>query len=208
MEVGKQNEKQNENEKSFTLMNENQTVIKKNIGKQVLLFLGCAAFVFGCFHMMKGTFKSSRYSPEFLMVIGIIGILFFGLGGIAMIFSFLKSSPALIINEKGITNHSQAGSAYLIEWDNIQLIKIITVSGKKLIAIELIDDQKVFDQVNAPTRTLMKLNARFYNTPAFIASSMIEMKIEDILSLIRQKRSEQKKRTKLREREKEDSDTK
>jgi hypothetical protein len=177
-------------------MSENQTIVKKDVGKQVLLFLGCAAFIFGSYHMIKGTFGSSRYSPEFLMVVGIIGILFFGLAGISMIFSFLKSSPALIIHEKGIRNYSQAGSSYLIEWDNIKVIKIITVSGKKLIAIELIDDQKVFDHVNAPTRALMKLNARFYGTPAFIASVMIDMKIEDILSLIRQKRSELKKEAK------------
>jgi hypothetical protein len=177
-------------------MNENQTIVKKDIGKQALLFLGCAAFVFGSFHMMKGTFGSSRrYSPEFLMVVGIIGMLFFGFGAIAIIFSFLKSSPALIINEKGIRNYSHAGSSYLIEWNNIKVIKIITVSGKKLIAVELKDNQKIFNQVNAPTRALMKLNARFYGTPAFIVSSMIGMKIEDILSLIRQKRNELKKKT-------------
>ncbi|WP_341905834.1 STM3941 family protein [Fluviicola taffensis] len=166
-------------------MLENQVIITKNARKQFLLLLGSTLFVIVSVYMINGNIESSRYSPEFLYIIGIIGFLFFGLAGISILFSLAKFSPALIINEQGIKNHSSAGSSYFITWDNIKSLRIIAISGKKLIAIKLKDDQKVFEQVNLITRFLMKLNNRFYGSPAYITTAMIDIKIETVLKTIR-----------------------
>lgn len=166
-------------------MDENQVVIKKNIGKQLLLLSGSILFVIASVYMINDGFGSSGYSTQFRLVTGIIGILFFGITGLFILFSFVKLRPALIINNQGITNNSSAGSSYVISWDNIKSLSIITVSRKKLIAITLEDNQKVFEQVNFLTRSFMKLNDHFYGSPAFITTAMIKMDIETLLKLIR-----------------------
>ena len=130
--------------------------------------------------------ETSRHSPFFVKLFGVIGILFFGPIGILIIIEFLRFRPALKLNDRGIQNFSHAGGGYIIDWDNIKTMRIKTVSKKKFIVLELYDSNKIYTQVNRFTKWWMKLNEKQYGSPTFIPSILIKVKLEDVIEQIRE----------------------
>ncbi len=174
-------------------MSQNEIVIKKNKLKQVGLLMVSFIFDYASYLAMNGHLKSSRYSSEFIQLIGIIGIIFFGFGGILMFYNLLTGKSALVLNSFGIINNSHIGGGYLIRWENIKSLNIITINKQKMISVDLKNDQEIYDQVNLMSRYWMKLNCRMMGTPTFIPSVMIKMNLDDVLNIIREQKKLNKK---------------
>lgn len=167
-------------------MDEQTLTIQKSAIKQLLLILGSAGFVVIGYFMIFGGLETSRHSPFFIKLFGVIGIMFFGPIGILMIIEFFRFRPALKLSNKGIQNYSHAGGGYIIEWDNIKTMRIKTISKKKFIVLDLYDPNKVYSQVNRFTKWWMKLNEKQYGSPTFIPSVLIKTKLEDLMKQIRE----------------------
>lgn len=175
-------------------MNQTEIKIPKHKLKQIGLLLASLAFVYIGYKMINSEFRSSRMSTEAVAFWGYIGIAFFGIGGLFIFFNLLTSKPALIINSKGIINNSHLGGGYLIRWQNIKSLRIISISKQRMIEIDLKDDEEVFQQVNFLARKMMKVNGKFMGTPTFIPSVMIKMSLEDLLNIIREQKKLNRKK--------------
>lgn len=162
----------------------NEVVIKKDKIKQIGLLLACVIFVYIGYHMVANDFGSSRYSPEFVRFFGMIGIVFFGFGGVVILYNLLSSKSALTLSTSGIMNNSHIGGGYLIRWENIKSLKIISVNKQLMIEIQLKNREEIYSQVNGFARRWMKLNDRFMGTPTFIPAVMMKMKLDDVLKVI------------------------
>lgn len=176
-------------------MNQPEINIPKHKLKQIGLFLVSLLFAYIGYRMVNSEFRSSRMSPELATFFGYLGILFFGLGGLLIFFNMLTSKPALIINSDGIINNSHVGGGYLIRWKNIKSLRIISINKQRMIEIDLKDDEEIYQQVNFLVRKWMKLNGRFMGTPTFIPAVLIKMNLEDVLSIIREQKKINSKRT-------------
>ncbi len=165
-----------------------EIIIKKSRWKQLLFLFGCLCFVILGYIMITKDVSSSRYTVESAQFYGTIGILFFGLVGLLIMYQLINSKPALKLDKNGITNYSHFGSGYLARWSNIKEVKIITLQKQKMIAIYLKDETEIFDQVNRISRFLMKLNSKFTGTPALIPSSTFTVKLEEVLQIIKEQK--------------------
>lgn len=175
-------------------MNQTEIKIPKHKLKQIGLFLAALVFVYIGYKMTNSEFRSSRMSFEAAVFWGYLGIAFFGLVGLLIFLNILTSKPALIINSDGITNNSHVGGGYLIRWQNIKSLKIISINKQRMIAVDLINDDEIYNQVNFVARKWMKVNGRFMGTPTFITAVMIKMNLDDVLKIIRdQKKLNRKK---------------
>lgn len=169
-------------------MNQTEINIPKYKLKQIGLLLASIVFVYIGFEMIHSDFKSSRMSSGWTVFFGYVGIAFFGLGGLFIFFNLWTSKPALIINSQGITNNSHLGGGYLIRWENIKSLKIISIQNQRMIKVDLKDNEEVLGQVNYITKKWMKANQRIFGTPTFIPSVMIKMDLEAVLNLLREQK--------------------
>jgi len=157
--------------------------------KSILLFLGCIAFVVACWHMWNNSGQDSysgKYNPLFLQCIAVVGSLFFGLTGISRFLALLKNTSGVILNEKGIVHNTTTGSGFLIEWQDIRSLTMRSVQSTKFILIHVKDENKYLAKMNPLSRFIMKLNSRWYGTPISIATNSLELKAEEVLTLIRE----------------------
>lgn len=160
-------------------------IIPKSTTKQLLLIAGSVGFVVGGCFMLFGEIETSRYSSFLVKIFGLVGLLFFGAISILMTIEFFRFRPALRLNNVGIQNFSHVGGGYIIAWDNIKKMRLKTVSKRKFIVLELHDSDKIYTQVNRFTQWWMKLNEKYYGSPTFIPSILIQVELADLMKEIR-----------------------
>lgn len=159
--------------------------IPKSLPKQLLLLLGCSAFVVIGYFMLFGEIESSRYPPVYVQFIGGACMLFFGPIGLWMLIEFLRFRPALQLTERGIQNFSHIGGGYIIEWDNIKTLRIQIIQKQQFLVLELYDAQRVYSQVGTFTQWWMKRNEKTYDSPAFIPAISVKDNLQDVMKQIR-----------------------
>ncbi len=89
--------------------------------------------------------NSNSYEDNYILVVKILGavtIFFFGAAGIFGSTKLLSIQVGLVIDSSGITDHSNASSAGLIEWSDIIEITTKQVMSTKFILIQISDPEK------------------------------------------------------------------
>ena len=71
-----------------------------------------------------------------LRSISTVGILFFGLILVFLVFRLIRSEAILIINEYGFTDNSTLASLGFVSWEYVEKIYLISVLGLEFIAVE------------------------------------------------------------------------
>lgn len=169
--------------------------IQKDRFKQFGLVLVSFAFVYTGYLMITGLFESSRYSALSSLIYGYAAMIFFGVVGLTILFNLFTSKPALIIDKDGIVNNAHVGGGYIINWSNIESMKIISINKQRMISIDIRNDQEIYRQVNFFSEKWMRLNRRFFGTPTFIPAAMLSLELEEVLSIIRQQKKLHSKRS-------------
>lgn len=150
--------------------------------KQILVFFGASGFVvLGCFTFIWD-------ASYLIMFVGILAIIFFGLIALTVVIDFFKFRPALRINDKGIHNYSHVGRGYVVNWENIETLRIKKIEKQKVILINVFNPEEIYCQVDFFSKWWMKINHRIYGTPVSIPSVMIGKKIEDVLFILQEGR--------------------
>lgn len=114
------------------------------------------------------------------------------LTGFVAWFSFCKwveKQPALVIDDEGIIDNSNALSVGRIEWGQIQKF---TVNWKfRSLAVELKDPQYFIQSQKNPLKKLvMQLNWKYDSSPIHINDQLLSMKIEAVLQEIKSRQME------------------
>lgn len=150
----------------------------------VILFLIGIWIVFG----NPATEDQSRFNSVKITIAGYASIFFFGLTTIALAKKSFRSSPALLIDNVGITDHSSAVSAGFISWSDIENISRFEIRGQKFIMIQVKDPESFIQKQNSPLkRKAMSLNNRLYGTPITISANALEIGFEELYGMIRER---------------------
>jgi hypothetical protein len=166
-------------------MYENRIEIKRSKKKSILIFLGAVAFVIGSFFMITTAESHDRYDPVFIKVVGVIGIVFFGLGALYIFYKLFDTKPALIIDNDGIFNNTSATSdGHMIPWREIKGIRIVKVRSTKFILVDIEKPEVFIKNFGGITNKLMSANNRMYGTPVSIACSFLERNTNDVFKII------------------------
>jgi hypothetical protein len=172
-------------------MNDSTISIPKNRKKQILFFLLSLLFVFGSVYVLKLDSSFLQLSLIYKKVIAVTGGVFFSMSAIVILLNILKTGPGLIVDENGITNNSNILSGYFVNWEDVKSMRIFMIrtrgSGQRYIGIKVKNNEKIYAQINLFKRTLLKLNARFQESPVYITESALNQSLEETLRILEEK---------------------
>lgn len=147
--------------------------------KIIVMIATCLVFVcLGVFMILNPDgMQSRRFGPEWIISIGVIGILFFGAIGISIIKKMGEKRTGLVIDQDGIWDNSSGVSAGLIKWPDVLGIRKVQVYGTRFL---LIDVRNPEDYIKNATGLLkknaMKANKNRYGTPISISAGSLRIK--------------------------------
>lgn len=126
------------------------------------------------------------------LVIGIIGMVFFGGGFCILLFmavkSFTASKPTLLLTPESLRIYVPAKGIYLeIEWSSIADFSSFQTYGQKFIRIELYDpDQAIEAEKNRIAKELMRWQMKYFGSPYAITASTVSISTAELEKLLRE----------------------
>jgi len=165
-----------------------EIVIPLSPKKSLLMIFGATVFVgLGIFFMVSPSTFVEQASPITVFIVGLVSVLFSGLGIIVMFRKLFSENAAmgLIINEQGIINNSDASWTGLVLWSDIQQIQVGNIEGNKFLLIILKNPQDYIAKVASPlARKGMEMNYRYVGTPISISSNTLQISFKKLYQLI------------------------
>jgi hypothetical protein len=156
--------------------------------KLLFLILGAVVFVgIGLlFMLVPEQFGNDRWgSPTIPIVLGVVAVAFFGICLVFMIQKFFDTRMGLTIDDKGITDHTNATSVGLIHWEDITGVKTLQVASTKMLLIQTNQPQKYMERAkNGISKHAMKANHKMYGTPISIVANSLQISFNALEKLI------------------------
>lgn len=152
-------------------------------GASLLLLLG------GMFTDYQFNFMGIR-SKGFAVFAGVLGTVFFGYAFFFLSKRFLFPKGALIINEEGIINQTNAiGTKQVIPFSEMKKAKIEMVNAKANIGIELLDNEKYTARLPWLKRKATEINHNQFNTSIISLEVPVESReeLKEIVDIINQR---------------------
>ena len=170
--------------------------------KIALLFIGAMIFVFlgVLFLNDPEAWTSTRNkSPELTTIIGIIAIIFFGTIGAIIGRKLLDNRAGLIIDDRGITDNTNATSTGLIAWRDIEGITKLEIASNKILILKVKNPNHYIERAkNSLAKRAMKANHKMYGSPISIISNSLKIKFKDLEHLIKTELEKRKTENDLR----------
>lgn len=139
-------------------------------------------------------FASASQPNSNIFYIGWSLALLFGLMLIPVGLKAFSKKPGLLINDKGITDHSSATSYGLIEWQDITGVRLLGAKSpyalanaaiSSMLIIETANAQKYIDRAkNKVTKMAMKANNKQQNSPFLIPMRALKVNQNELIRMI------------------------
>lgn len=142
------------------------------------LFLGILMTLVGYFCFVFDNISYS-YPPIFFKIVGLIGVIFFGLCTIIIFIKLLTAKPILIVNKNGIFCFD-----ILIPWSFIKGFSIYNVVSVSFVIIEVEKFDFLYQQLSFFNKVLIKNNIPFIGKNFYIQSqgtNILTSELRDIL---------------------------
>lgn len=161
-------------------MNE-EIIIPLSKLKMILIFLGALGFAAAGGFMITGFLEERSI---FLLIIGLVAILFFGAIAVSCFVKLFDTKPGLIINQQGIIDNSTGVSIGLINWKDITGIRTRKVESTRFLLIDVKDANKYLDRANSFKRKILAGNQKVYGTPISIPSNAIKCNFKELEKIV------------------------
>ena len=159
--------------------------------KLYLMLSGCLLFVGMGIWLVVNPPKSNHVifgNPVFLLVTGIVAILFFGGIGVFLLRKLPDSKPGLIIHSEGITDNSSGIAAGLVLWKDIVEIVTINVENQNFILFVVRNPEEYISrQSGIFKRKAMEVNYRSYGSPISISANTLHTNFDELYQLLQSK---------------------
>ncbi|MDC8004915.1 hypothetical protein POV27_12705 [Aureisphaera galaxeae] len=165
-------------------------VIEIPLSKKKIVLLVIAAFAFvlaGLWLVLDPErFADQLFgSTKTVIIVGVVGILFFGGTGIFVFRKLFDKKNGLVINFEGITDHSSGVSVGLIVWDDIVKIRRTAVMSTKFLLIHVKDPEKYIQKAGSKFKaSVMRANMKTYGTPLSISSNTLQYDFDELEDLV------------------------
>ncbi|GMQ64652.1 STM3941 family protein [Vallitalea maricola] len=158
-------------------------VIYPSIRKVIkMIILSLLLTGIGFFEIIYGVSKENN-NGIFATVIGFIGVAFFGLCFIYLIYRLFVKKPILVIDENGIIDNASASGVGLIKWSEIKEVIIYTYVNQKFLGIIPNNTDIIKERLNGFKKIIFNINrkkAMLISAPINIPQSVTKIKLEDI----------------------------
>ena len=156
-----------------------ERTIEMSHAKTALLLLCALVFV-----AIGGWMILMPQAAYFSVVLGIIGVVFFGACGAVAIRKLMQKRPGLMVNLQGVHDQSSGTSAGFVPWKDVSAVQPSFVSGQKFVSLMLHDAQKYSHSGNALQQRLAKLNMSLVGTPINISANTLKINFDELLALL------------------------
>lgn len=162
--------------------------------KIVFLILGSIAFVvIAIWELFYMADNQTRFSPSFVKIAAILGIIFFSFTGFMGFKKMFDKRPGLIINHEGIDVNASGMKIGMIKWDDIIGFSVFEVMSTKLLMIKVYNpDDYINKASNKFISKMMKSNHSLYGTPLSISSNTLKIDFNSLHKLLKEKFEEYK----------------
>lgn len=166
-----------------------RVVIPLSKSKMVFLLLIACAFValgWWMFARDAAEIEAQRRfnSPLFVHGVGLFNMVFFGLAGIAMSRKILDSSPALIVDDRGLTDNTSAFSAGFVPWSDITGFEVRQIQRQRVLYVRLKDPEKYIARFSPVRRALFRASQRLGASPVTLTSSSMAIGFDEMVTLV------------------------
>lgn len=121
----------------------------------------------------------------FLIVIGVIGIVFFGISSIVALWRASKNKPLLTITMDGIIDTSSVSGVGFIRYEEINSIDIVNIFGQRVIGVTPKNVNSYVKSLPKSKQRAAKMNVKMNYPPISIrVDTAKDMSIEDIYSML------------------------
>ncbi|VBB47527.1 conserved hypothetical protein [uncultured Paludibacter sp.] len=155
--------------------------------KSIFLLLGSLLFVvLGIWFVINANNMTDNWRTKFPFItrsVGVISILFFGLGVFQSIKRLIKSELSLIIDQKGLIINPKKSISEYIYWEQISSFNEIQIKRTRIIIINVKNpDYWIERETNLVRKNLMKFNNSTYNSPFNIAASGLDINFDELFN--------------------------
>ena len=134
---------------------------------------------------------SSGYLRDLNFLVGLFGILFFGLAGILSFRKLFDKTPGLVISNEGVTENATAMSPGLVAWEDIETITELGYGRRGFINLKVRNPQYYIDrQTSFWKRKLMQMNYSWFDTAIPISTNMLDIDAYQLRTLLSEKLQE------------------
>lgn len=145
-------------------------------------------FVVGGIYMFMNAENFTDYrarSPFFTKTVGIISVLFFGLGVYMSIKQFLTNQLILIIDKKGINVNPKKSQTEFIEWKNINGFSEFKIQSQKFVIIDVNNSNYWIErEENRIRKKLMKYNMDNYGSPFNLSANTMQINYAELMKIL------------------------
>ncbi len=137
-----------------------------------------------------------RFHDRFeVRLVGIVGVVFFGAGSIWILLRLLSKRPALLLDERGVTDQATGAAAGFIAWEQISHVEIMRFPlGTRFLAIYLREGERLHTARRGIISGLLSANASLTGTPVNIPDGL-EMELETLRGELQRRLAEHRGRT-------------
>uniref|UniRef100_UPI004049945C STM3941 family protein n=1 Tax=Flavobacterium sp. TaxID=239 RepID=UPI004049945C len=156
--------------------------------KILYIFLGSLVFVlFGIMVLNDPEeFGRNRFrggSPEFNIILGILSVTLFGIGGIFIFKKLFDKKAGIIISKSGITDNSSSITVGLVKWNDI--IEIEKNQSANIIVIKVSNPEYyIAVKKSRIGKMAMKKNYKRYGSPIYITPVTLKINFEELSEII------------------------
>ncbi|WP_281231661.1 STM3941 family protein [Flavobacterium gelatinilyticum] len=165
--------------------------------KSFLLLIGSLLFVIGGIWMFMDAENLTGFrsrSPMLLKGIGIISVLFFGLGFCLAIKQLIKNKLFLIIDNYGINVDPKKNSSKIINWNNIKGFSEIKIQSQKMVLIKVNNpDFWIENETNLIRKKLTQYNLNEYGSPFCLSAISMEINHAELMKILNENLKKYKK---------------
>lgn len=147
--------------------------------KSIILFIISLIFVIGGIYMFvnaQSFVQNGLRSLVFIQTIGVVSILFFGIGIFVSVKQLIKDQLILRIDHQGISVNPNRSPDHYIDWKYIKGFSEITLQGQKLVIINVNNaDYWVERETNSIRKRIMKFNITNYGSPFNLSANSMQI---------------------------------
>jgi hypothetical protein len=142
--------------------------------------------------MAVGGYLMAIHSPKgFDIVVGWIGVVFFGLGGLYMLYGTLKErltgKPFLTITDEAVIMEGMKQA--VIRFADVESFNVVKMGKQEFVAVHYKPgvELKKMDEANGLDRSIRKLNRQLVNAQENISTTGTGMKAQELCDLLNER---------------------
>lgn len=142
--------------------------------------------------MAVGGYLMAIHSPKgFHIVVGWIGVVFFGLGGLYMLYGTLKErltgKPFLTITDEAVIMEGMKHA--VIRFADVESFNVVKMGKQEFVAVHYKPgvELKKMDEANGLDRSIRKLNRQLVNAQENISTTGTDMKAQELCDLLNER---------------------